>query len=694
MKAADLTLGFMPYGTVYLVDPELTPEEQRRDLETIRGLNFNTVVLWPVVSRWDADKSRGIAFDSVDRVVGTCAELGLKAILELQGQNCSFQEAPECLELPPGTPRPNARDIPINDPLYKKQTRRYFRAVAEHFRGHPALLAYDIFNEVGNLSRDAATIREFIAFLRDQYDGDVQEMNHAWGAFFADFEGIADVPPRFTAWRWSSCVAERDWQRFRARDFADRLEEWASWIREIDSDVVILADLLGTGTMHNRAGDYYGITDREVARAVQVLGLSCYGNMLGKRWWECDSWRWAQWWRSSLSAAEGRQTIISEMMTQNRTMFPWEASSMTDQLRLWSYQAMFHGIGGLIYWKFRPFRRGLQVSGRGLTDFAARPNHFGREAAEVAAFVERNADRLAGARPDSAGCAILHDPNTQNVYQALQPKEADFYTDALSGMFQGFWRHGVSPAVVQPEDLDASGGPAWLRVLAVPCNVAVSRNTALALAAFVRRGGVLLTESRFALLDEDGRLWSHVPGGGLHEALGFEERNFTARMCVSIDLGDGECLILENDFFQELSLDADAERLLSTDGGAPALIAREVGEGLVLHSALLLGKLIHQARPGALAVFGRAFKRLAPALRPAVAVLEKGDRTDVSVLLGDDDEPVLVGITNYEDESTLVRLDWPAAPSRIECDDRATVRAEGSELFVRVPGRSALALWV
>jgi len=693
MKADQLPLGCIPYGTVYLVDPELSPDEQRRDLETIRNLNFNTVVLWPAVSRWDGDPPGELAFDSVDHVMDWCAKLGLKAILELQGQNCSFQEAPERIDLPAGTPRPNPRDIPINDPLYKRQTRHYFHAVAEHFRGHPALLAYDIFNEVGNISRDEATIDEFVAFLRKQYGGDVGAMNHAWGAFFADFEGVSRVPPNFGAWRWSTCVAERDWQRFRTHNFADRLAEWASWIREVDADVVILADVLGVDTMHNRASDYYGVTDRQVADRVDVLGLSCYGNLLGKRWWECDSWRWAQWWRSARSAAGGKQAMISEMMTQNRTMFPGEASSMTDQLRLWSYQAMFHGIQGLIYWKFRPFRRGLQVAGRGLTDFAARPNHFGHEAAEVAAFVARHADRLGGARPDPAGCAILYDANTQHVYQALQPRLSDFYTDAISGIFRGFWRRGVSPVFLQPDDMQ-QGGPDWLRVLAVPCNVSVSQATADALGEFVRRGGVLITESRFGLLDEDGRLWPHVPGGGLAELLGFEERNFAARMCDLVDLGRGTQLVFENDFFQELAPADDARVLLHTAAGKAALLTRQIGQGRAIHAAMQLGQLIHQGRPGALAVFDRAFKQAASALSPAVAVLEKPERTDVSVLLGADSRPMLVGVTNYETEPASVRLGWPEAPQAVEGDDDARAAREGDALCVIVPARSVAAVWL
>ena len=67
-KANELTLGCIPYGTVYLIDPELSAEDRRADLETIRNeLGFNTVVLWPVVSRWEGNPPGEMAFTRMPR---------------------------------------------------------------------------------------------------------------------------------------------------------------------------------------------------------------------------------------------------------------------------------------------------------------------------------------------------------------------------------------------------------------------------------------------------------------------------------------------------------------------------------------------------------------------------------------------------------------------------------------------------
>ena len=580
----------------------------------------------------------------------------------------------------------------INHPRRLKRTLDYIGAVATHFKGHPALLAYNTFNEIGNESFDSYTIAEFIAFVRNQYSDDIRKLNHAWGCFFDTFERIAEQAPRWGRWRWTSPLAQRDWLRFRGQNFVDRMDDWAAAIREVDADVVIFADILGADTMHNRAGGRFGVNDWQVAEHVDVLGLSCYDNMLSKKWWEVDSWRWAQWWRSTHSAAGGKQTMISEMMTQNRTMFPGEASSMTDQIRLWSYQAIFHGVKGLIYWKYRPFRRGLHVAGRGLTDFNAEPNQFGKQAAEVAAFTARHADPLAGAVPDCAGCAILHDHNTQDIDTALQQRDPDFYTDAHAGIFRGFWSCGVSPLYVRTEDI-RDGVPEWVKVLAIPCNIAVSQQTADALADFVRRGGRLFTEGRFALLNEDATLWNHVPGGGLADVFGVEECNFTARFCDTLPIGS-HALTFENDYFQTLKLADDVKVHCRTITDTPAAAARKVGDGLYVHTPFLLGAKIHQQTPGALETFEAIMTLLRPALTPAVEVVAKNRLTDVSILLADDGAPLLAGITNYEDGPATVCLNWPHAPKAIEGDDSARAERSDGQLEIKVSARSAAAVFL
>jgi beta-galactosidase GanA len=667
----------------------------RRDLENIRDLGFNTIVLYPPLSRWEGNPPGETAFGTIDTIMDWCAELGLKVILELQGQVMQEADAPECYGY---VQNPNYRENGFHNKQKEALLARYFKEVAGHFRGHPALLAYDVFNEIGNNSRSPETIQAFVVFLRRQYQGDIQKLNRAWATYFRDFDNIAAIPPDYRVWTWSSVVAERDWLRFRSHDFAEQIRRWRDALKEIDSATPVFVDVLGSDVLHNRTADYYGVSDWDAAPESDALGLSCYANMLAPDWWERSAWLWPQFWRHGRSAAGEKQVFISELMTHNRSLFPLEKSSMSDELRLWSYQALFHGIQGMIYWKYRPFRRGRQVSGRGLTDFSGRPNHFASQAAEVARFIKKHAQDLAGAKPDDAGCAILHDPEAERLYSAIgistgEGASPSFYTDAHRGWFRGLWLHGVAPSYITPGQLKA-GVPADIKVLIVPCLAGVSAALISTLTDFVRSGGVLVTESRFAILDEDGNLWPHAPGAGLHETFGYEEENFSSRFRDSIAFGS-QSLVFHDDYFQELRLRGDSRVLLKTQDGVPAMVESPIGAGRCLHVPFMLGhKMEHsEAEPGALGYFEKLFSHFRGALQPVVETRKKGKLTDVSVLLNNGGGACLAGICNYSEEPDTVVLATKArGTSGVLLDGTRVATDADGLLSVEVPPRAVQAI--
>jgi kynurenine formamidase len=81
-------------------------------------------------------------------------------------------------------------------------------------------------------------------------------------------------------------------------------------------------------------------------------------------------------------------------------------------------------------------------------------------------------------------------------------------------------------------------------------------------------------------------------------------------------------------------------------------------------------------------------------LRPHVPIIDKAAYVDVSTLLDKQDRPVLIGITNYEQAPTIVRLQWPTLPHRIEGIPAVTARVEKEQLVISIPARQAAALFI
>lgn len=687
------SLNMIPFGAVVLAEQNIPPGETRRDLENIRALGFNTIVLYPPLSRWEGSPPGETAFGAIDTIMDWCAELGIKVILELQGQVMQEVDAPERHGY---AQNPNYRENGFHNKQKEALLTRFFHEVAKHFRGHPALLAYDVFNEIGNDSRSPETIRAFVEFLRRQYDNDIQKLNRAWATYFRDFDGIAAIPPNYRVWTWSSVVAERDWLRFRSRDFVDQIRWWKKTLNEIDPATPVFVDALGSDVLHNRTEPYFGVSDWDAIEESDFLGVSCYANMLAPSWWERDAWLWPQIWRHARSVAGKKQVFISELMTQNRNLFPAEKSSMTDELRLWSFQALFHGIQGLIYWKYRPFNRGRQVAGRGLTDFSGQPNHFARQAAEAADFAQKHAATLLETRPDDAGCAILFDPEAERLYNAIgitsgEGAQPNFYTDTHRGWFRGLWTHGVAPSYVTPRQLVPSV-PDNIKILVVPCLAGVSEALAQSLADFARSGGVLVTESRFAILDENGNLRPHAPGAGLHETLGFEETNFSCRFRDTL-ASDEKTLVFHDDYFQELRPRPDSQILLKTKNGTPALLETKVGEGKSIHVPFILGHKLENDPEPAQSFLAKLFPHFRSHLCPAVEIRAKGSLTDISTLLDETGAPRLVGICNYSTEPDTIVLATQAPGATVELLDGTTLATDtGGRLTIEVSPRAVQAV--
>jgi hypothetical protein len=222
----------------------------------------------------------------------------------------------------------------------------------------------------------------------------------------------------------------------------------------------------------------------------------------------------------------------------------------------------------------------------------------------------------------------------------------------------------------------------------------VSSVFASALINFVQSGGVLVTESRFAILDENGSLQSHAPGAGLHEALGFEEENFSARFRDSIALGSQE-LVFHDDYFQELCLKNNSRALLKTRGGLPALVESSLGAGKCLHVPFILGHKLEfsESESNALGYFEKLFPCFRDALCPVVETITKGKKTDVSVLLDKNGKIHMAGICNYSEAPDTVVLAIKAQDANAFLPDGVQLKTEGDGLLtVEIPPRSIQAI--
>jgi len=620
-------------GAVYLIEPHVEWRRQELDLRNMAATGLGVVVLWPPCSRWDAADGVSMAFDSIDRAMELCRELGLRVILELEGQNPAFQFAADSQWTEDMLPQSDRARHWVNymHPRAAEQIDEYIRAVARHFKGHAALWGYDLFNEVNFHSTDEHTVAAFRRWLAGKY-ASVRQMNMIWGRFYGDWKDVHPANFGHPYSKWSSLRPLLDWEDFRADTIAGLVSHWGKVVREIDQQAVLIAD--NSWSMTTFDTTILGNDDWKVAGAAEVFGLSVYPQSWDVRLRD-DACAVSQIYRGGVSAggvSRGRSVMVSELQTHNQTALA-RGSSVFDEVRLWTWQALAHGVDGLIYWKWNPFTRGFQVSGRGMTDAAGNPNHRASQAAEVARVLAEHGGALGGRRVFDSGVALAYEPTADRFTDLVTPDEKGLYRASLAGWYRYLWQRGVIPTIVRLEDLDGESLE-HVRVLIMPGTMMLSSAGAQTIAGFIKRGGSVIADSRFAIVDENGFAYERAPGG-LNEAMGYVEVDYLSP-------------------YDDKDVAAAERFCVVTPAGGQVIGRSRLGHP----AAVVTDRTLYLATPFGLdiakgAIAGWVEEFLLPRLDRRHEVM--GCAPDVDVVISETDKHVLLAATNYARQARSIR---------------------------------------
>ena len=622
-------------GAVYLIEQAFAESTWREDLTNIHNAGLRLVVLWPPISRWDSEDGVSIAFNSVDKVMNICAELGLKVILELEGQNPAFQFMPDYLFKDEYFSIDDTGKHWVNylHPEVDKIICGYCREVAAHFKNHPALLGYDLFNEVNFRSTDHHTVSRFQKWLKKKY-GEISDLNRIWGRFYRSFNQITVKNFDYAYSNWSSLRPKLDFQDFRSDTINYLLKRWGKAVRSADKAHPLIADNSWSMTFFENLS--LGNDDWKVAKVVDVFGLSVYPQS-----WDIhiagDPCAISQIYNGGRSAAQksGVPVMVSELQTHNQTMLA-RNSSVFDEIRLWTWQAFMYGMQSLVYWKWRPFSRGFQVTGRGMTLQNGTPNDRSVQASSIAHILNKFPEAFAKGRIFDSGVGLLYNPECDSLTDLTLPDEkSGFYRDSFAGWYRFLYNMGIRPLIIRPEEV-GSRHTRHLKLIVAPCTTILSSKDSARFGKFIEGGGKVLADGRFAIVDENIIAWENAPGG-LTEAFGYRELDFLS------PYADKKHSIAERFSVIELS---NAKTPIKTTEGHPVF----AGTASTLYIPTFFG---HNIAHEFYAETVREF--ISNSLDYSFRIIECSKGMDVTFKVGDG---VLVGMCNYskDPQKVVVRL--------------------------------------
>ena len=585
------------YGGDY--NPDQWPEEVWDDdvrLMKKAGVNLVSVGIF---SWAKIETSEGVYdFDWLDRIINKLGEAGIA--VDLASATASppmwlTQAHPEVLwkDYRGDVCQPGARQHwRPTSPVFREYALKLCRAMAEHYKGNPYVVAWHVSNEYGchnrfDYSEDAE--RAFRKWCEERY-GTIDAVNDAWGtAFWAqrmnDFTEI--VPPRFIGdGNFMNPGKLLDFKRFSS----DALK--AFYVAERDALAEITPDLpLTTNFMVSAAGSVLDYDDW--GREVDFVSNDHYF-IPGEA--HLDELAFS----ASLVDGIARKDpwFLMEHSTSAVNWRPVNYRKEPGQLVRDSLAHVAMGADAVCYFQWRQSKAGAEKFHSAMVPHAGEDSAVFRDVCELGADLNTLADNgLLGTKLAKSKVAVVFDYESEWASEhTATPTQKVHHVDEPLQWFRALADHGVTADVVPVRG-------AWddYEMVVLPSVYLLSEETARRVRDYVVGGGRLVVTYYTGISDEKDHVWLGGYPGSIRDVVGVRVEEF---MPMGDDFpGVPDCLGLSNgavahdiaDVIGSVDGTATVLETFKDDpwtgmDGAPAIVAHTFGEGRSVYVGARLGR--------------------------------------------------------------------------------------------------------
>lgn len=526
------------FGSQYYRAPTPEPDCWDADLRAMHDLGFNACKFF-VQWRWSHRAPERFTFDDLDALMDLAARHQLGVTLNLlldMSPVWLFERYPDArqIDIRGHVIEPYAvghRQIGGHPgPCYRHpgaltQRQRFVEETVAHFSGHPALQMWDVWNEpelcFPQRTPDLRTLAcycphcldGFRDWLRRKY-GSLERLNTVWGRCYEEWRQV-EAP------RDAGTITDFvDWREFHL----DTMTEEARWrletVRRLDPGHgrylhVVPNSFFGAVT----CADDFGMAEPcEVFAATMTGGPTACMHVLsaarGKVCYNVES-------HINHGSTDLHQPII-DLTALKRDLLP--------QFGM--------GIKGVLFWQYRSETLGCEAPAWGLvrTDGSPRP-----VTAAVRAFwaaLAPHAPALRHAFPASPQVGLWRSRKNE-IFSFCTHGRVTAHNAAIDAWIQALYWDNL-PFTLINDGMLARGELSGLKLLILPSPYYLTQAEADALDAWVRAGGVLLSEAHLAGYNATtGRHSRVLPGGGLAEKWGLRESESTAPRHLRFSAAEG-----------------------------------------------------------------------------------------------------------------------------------------------------------
>ena len=404
------------------------------------------------------------------------------------------------------------RHYNYNSPVYQEKTRIITEAFASHYGPHPAVIGWQIDNEL-NCERDEfyseSDTAAFRVFLQKKY-GSLDKLNEAWGTTFwnqtyTDWKEVHI--PRTTPSNNTNPHEVLDYTRF----ISDSTCRYAKLQSDIIRKYVKPGDFITTNGLFSNLDN-----QRMAGESLDFIMYDSYPNFAftKENYEKFSATLQDRMWSRNLTEVRAVSPNFGIMEQQsgangwnNRMAAP---TPKPGQMTLWTMQSAAHGADYVSYFRWRTCTMGTEIYWHGILDYSGRENRRLREVREIHRKFQAISE-AAGSRYE-ARTAVLKDYD--NIWDAqLDIWHGDVDRLSQQSLFLAAQKsHTPMDYVYLREDTTAENLKKY-QVIFYPHPVIVNPQRAAILEEYVEAGGCLVLGCRSGYKDMTGKcVMDRLPG--------------------------------------------------------------------------------------------------------------------------------------------------------------------------------------
>ena len=481
------------FGAAYY--PEQWPEERwQTDARLMEEAGFNVVRLAEFAWSRLEPREGGFDFDWLDRAIGLLHAHGIRVVLGtptaspppwlMAKQDDLFLVEQTGVRQTFGL----RREYCPSHPLYRRYTAHLVNRMAEHFRDNPAVIGWQIDNELGERCYCGICRAEFHTWLQRRY-GTLENLNEKWGTVFwsHSYTDWSQIPLPLSTARSHNPGLALDYRRFMSDTYRAYQKLQADILRRHCPGHFITHNLMGFGFGQL---NYY-----DLAADLDHVSWDIYNRHQWAMHAEVDPAIAAL----SCDAMRGLKKQNYWVMEQQSGGGGWEQVAVPPkpgELRLWTYQSIAHGADAIVYFRWRSARFGTEQNWQGILEHHGIPGRRYAEVCQVGKELRRIAASVTGSQVRPR-VAIMQSYDTRFAFQ-IQPNNPRFgYESHVQEFYRGFYHEHIPLDVISESDVLAG-----YKVVVVPAMYVLAEQTAANLERFATNGGIVVFTPRTGVKDE------------------------------------------------------------------------------------------------------------------------------------------------------------------------------------------------